>query len=105
MYPTGINTLSLHDALPISTVCVAAAGIAQPEQFGEQSASGVQGWGKNVESSSSQAAADGGVWAVDGARSLGKLSARSHKVAVDGPEGLRLGPIEAVTVVDQGKAH
>ena len=42
---------------------------------------------------------------MDGARSLGRLSARSHKVAVDGPEGLKLGPVEAVTVVDQGKAH
>jgi rare lipoprotein A len=88
-----------------TTVCIAAAGIAQSEPFTDQSASGVQGWGKNVESSSSAAATDGGVWAVDAAKSLGTLSARSRKVAVDGPEGLGLGPVEAVTVVDQGKAH
>ena len=91
--------------LAVGSVVLAAAGTAQPEYPRGGSASGVQGWGKNIESSSSRTTESVGVWAVDGARTLGRLSARSHKVSVDGPEGLKLGPIEAVTVVAQGKVH
>jgi rare lipoprotein A len=93
--------------LAAASLYVAAAVAAEPESTNRtDSASLLQGWGKRIESSSSQATAKHvGVWAVEGPTRLRMRSARQHEVSTGGPGRLALGPIEAVTLVAKGKAH
>jgi hypothetical protein len=90
-----------------ATSAYVAAAAAQPDgnpAGRAESAPGLQGWGKGVEWSSSQAAKDVGVWAVGGPWVLGMLGARSREVSV-APRRLGLAPVAPVTVVVKGKAH